>query len=119
MIDKLEYAERPWGFYQVLLEEPHYKVKKICVNPQGRLSLQRHKHRTEHWYIVEGKARIHLDKELFELEAGRSIDIPREGIHRIENCGTTRLIFIEVQQGEYLGEDDIERLSDDYGRSKG
>ena len=112
----LEHSERPWGSYQVLLEETHYKVKKICVKPGGRLSLQRHKHRSEHWYIVEGKARVHLNDQLIELEGGKSIDIPKGGIHRIENYGTTLLVFIEVQQGEYLGEDDIERLSDDYGR---
>jgi mannose-6-phosphate isomerase len=108
--------ERPWGYYTILSEEPDHKVKKICVYPSKRLSLQRHQRRSEHWYILEGDAWVTLNHEQIPLKAGHSIDIPRGAIHRIENKGPHPMSFIEVQRGDYFGEDDIERFEDDYGR---
>lgn len=108
--------QRPWGYYQVISDEPDVKVKKICVYPGKRLSLQRHQRRSEHWYVIAGQAVVTLGSHDIRLEAGRSVDIPQGFLHRIMNAGTENLVFIEVQTGSYFGEDDIERVEDDYGR---
>ncbi|MEJ5377934.1 MAG: glycosyltransferase [bacterium] len=107
---------RPWGYYQVLLDDPQHKVKRITVYPGQRLSLQRHQRRAEHWYIVAGKAVVTLNGEESRPKILESIDIPRGAWHRVANEGDEPLVFIEVQTGDYFGEDDIERLEDDYGR---
>ncbi|MGA1823610.1 MAG: glycosyltransferase [bacterium] len=107
---------RPWGYYCVLSDEDTYKAKKIVVFPGKRLSLQRHQKRSEHWHILDGKARMTLDNEQFTLVTGESVDIPKHSLHRIENIGTDELSFIEIQTGDYFGEDDIERVEDDFGR---
>jgi mannose-6-phosphate isomerase len=107
---------RPWGFFEVLSDEPDHKVKRITVFPGKRLSLQRHKKRSEHWHIVKGIALMTLDDREFEMQAGQSVDIPCRSLHRIANTGTEDVVFIEVQRGEYFGEDDIERVEDDFGR---
>lgn len=107
---------RPWGFYRVLEDTPGYKVKRIHVHPGMRLSLQRHQRRLEHWTVVEGEALVTVDDEHRSLRPGDSVDIARGTLHRIANSGTEPLVFIEVQRGEYFGEDDIERLEDDFGR---
>ena len=107
---------RPWGRFEVLHEEPKFKVKRIEIRPGQRLSLQKHFKRREHWMVVEGTAVVTLDGKDHELEEGMSIDIPCEAAHRIANPGDVPLVFIEVQQGDYFGEDDIVRLEDDYGR---
>jgi mannose-6-phosphate isomerase len=112
-----EHDRRPWGRYVVLEEGPGFKVKRIDVEPGRRLSYQRHGKRQEHWMVVAGSARVTLDGALIELGPGQTIDIPAGGAHRIENPGREVLTFIEIQRGSYLGEDDIERLADDYGRS--
>jgi mannose-6-phosphate isomerase len=112
-----EFDRRPWGSYIVLDEGSKFKVKKIDVLPGKRLSYQKHSKRAEHWFIVEGNAVVTLDDKEINLTVGQAIDIPRGSAHRVENRGTTLLVFIEVQQGEYLGEDDIQRLQDDFGRS--
>ena len=109
-------ATPPWGRWEVLTEEPHYKVKRIMVLPGHRLSYQKHFKRREHWIIVEGNALVVLDGQEIRLKAGESIDIPVEAPHRIANAGEQNLVFIEIQRGEYFGEDDIVRLQDDYGR---
>jgi mannose-6-phosphate isomerase len=114
----MEYDERPWGNYTVLDEAPGYKVKRIEVLPGKRLSYQRHARRAEHWVVVAGAGRVTLDGAEVTVPAGGAIDIPRGASHRIENPGAERLVFIEVQRGDYLGEDDIERLQDDFGRAK-
>ena len=101
----------------MLSDEEKYKAKKIVVYPGKRLSLQRHKGRAEHWYIVHGKASITLDDSQFTLMDGQSVDIPRGSIHRIENIGSEELSIIEVQTGDYFGEEDIERIEDDFGRA--
>jgi len=108
--------QRPWGFFKVLSEEGDYKVKKIVVHPGQRLSLQRHDHRSEHWYVVQGNARVTRNKEEIPLAPGQAVDIPRGSWHRAKNPGQDDLVFIEVQTGDYFGEDDIERKEDDYGR---
>ncbi|MBT4485718.1 MAG: phosphomannose isomerase type II C-terminal cupin domain [Candidatus Latescibacteria bacterium] len=109
---------RPWGNYQVLSDEPDHKVKRIVVYPGKRLSLQKHKHRAEHWYIVSGEAIVTLDERQIPLEKGSAVDIPLEAVHRIMNPGTENLVFIEVQTGDSFDEDDIERLEDDFGRAE-
>jgi mannose-6-phosphate isomerase len=107
---------RPWGSYETLAESDSYKIKIITVNPSSRLSLQRHQKRSEHWFIIEGESKVTINgKDSYGL-AGAVYDIPAGSTHRIENIGTSALIFSEVQTGTYFGEDDIERLSDDYGR---
>jgi mannose-6-phosphate isomerase len=110
------YDERPWGSFTVLDEADGYKVKRIEVLPGKRLSYQKHSRRSEHWMVVQGRAKVTLDAHEQLLNAGQTIDIPLQAAHRIENVGTDKLIFIEIQRGSYLGEDDIERLQDDYGR---
>lgn len=107
---------RPWGYYQVLSDEDDHKVKRIVVYAGKRLSLQRHKRRSEHWYIVSGKALVTLDDKEISLETDGSVDIPKGALHRIQNIGDEEVVFIEVQTGEYFGEDDIERVDDDFGR---
>lgn len=107
---------RPWGFYTVLSDEPDHKVKRIVVYPGKRLSLQRHRRRSEHWHMVNGKALVTLDDKQIPLKKGMSVDIPTGSAHRIKNTGLEDLVFIEIQQGDYFGEDDIERLEDDFGR---
>jgi mannose-6-phosphate isomerase len=109
-------ATPPWGKWEVLLDEPNYKVKRVTVLPGKRLSYQRHFKRQEHWMIVEGTALITLDGKEISLKSGEYIDIPLESAHRIANPGKTPLVFIEIQSGHYFGEDDIVRLQDDYGR---
>lgn len=108
---------RPWGYYRVLAEGASHKVKEIFVFPGQRLSLQRHSRRQEHWHVVRGKALVVLDGREIPLEAGESLEIPRGSWHRVANPGQRELLFVEVQRGEYLGEDDIERAEDDYGRA--
>ncbi|HEX4775652.1 MAG TPA: phosphomannose isomerase type II C-terminal cupin domain [Acidimicrobiia bacterium] len=112
-----EQDERPWGVYLVLEDEPTHKVKRITVRPGKRLSYQRHARRAEHWFVVGGNATVTLDGDDRALGAGDAIDIPRGSAHHIANPGEEPLVFVEVQVGDYFGEDDIERLDDDYGRA--
>ena len=113
---KSQEDHRPWGFYIVLSDEPDHKVKRIVVYPGKRLSLQRHRRRSEHWHMVSGEALVTLNDKEIRLKKSESIDIPVGAAHRIKNTGTENLVFIEIQQGDYFGEDDIERLEDDFGR---
>ena len=107
---------RPWGRYEILQESTSHKVKCIWVHPEKRLSYQRHKKRSEHWFIVSGTGRVTLNGVESIVEAGMTKDIAIGDLHRIENIGAADLIFIEVQTGTYFGEDDIERIEDDFGR---
>ena len=109
-------ARPPWGRWSVLEDGDTFKVKRIEVLPGKRLSYQKHFKRQEHWYIVSGKARVTIDGAEWLLGAGGSIDIRRGALHRIENVGKGPVVFIEVQTGEYFGEDDIVRVEDDFGR---
>ena len=116
-IEVREFDQRPWGSYTVLEEGSTFKVKRIEVLPGKRLSYQKHSQRAEHWFVVEGTAKVTLDDRDLTVVAGEAIDIPIGSAHRVENPGDENLIFIEVQRGTYLGEDDIVRLQDDFGRS--
>ncbi len=107
---------RPWGSYEVLHESGCYKVKILEVKPNARLSLQKHFHRSEHWVVISGMASVKLDHQSFELQANESTYIPKNTLHRLANYGKIPLIIIEVQVGEYVGEDDIVRVDDDFNR---
>lgn len=109
-------VQRPWGSYTVLEEGPGFKVKRVTVNPGGRLSLQMHHQRSEHWVVISGTARVTRDQEIFDLHVGESTAIPVNTKHRLENPSQETVHIIEVQNGPYLGEDDIVRFKDDYGR---
>ncbi len=116
MTDRNSDSIRPWGYYIILADETDHKVKRIVVRPGKRLSLQRHSRRSEHWHVVSGTAVVTRGVDTLELSGGDSVDIPNGAIHRIENTGTDDVVFIEVQRGDYFGEDDIERIEDDFGR---
>jgi mannose-1-phosphate guanylyltransferase/mannose-6-phosphate isomerase len=109
-------VHRPWGWYQTLDSGVSFQVKRICVNAKSRLSLQRHHRRAEHWVVVSGKATVHCDGKDTILCANQSTYIPVGASHRLENASDEPLYLIEVQSGDYLGEDDIERLEDDFAR---
>jgi mannose-1-phosphate guanylyltransferase/mannose-6-phosphate isomerase len=109
-------VQRPWGHYTVMDEGPGYKVKQIEVAPGGRLSLQSHQHRAEHWVVVQGTARVTIAADITSVASNQSIFIPAKTAHRLENQESQPLRIIEVQTGPYLGEDDIQRLDDDYRR---
>ena len=111
-----ESDERPWGRYEVLEERPGFKVKVLEVKPGSRLSLQRHAHRGEHWVVVEGIADVVCGEDQLQLGRGEHIHIPPQTNHRLGNSTNAPLAIIEVQLGDYLGEDDIVRLDDDYQR---
>ncbi|CAN5183221.1 hypothetical protein BH18ACI2_BH18ACI2_23530 [soil metagenome] len=111
------YDERPWGSFTVLDEGANYKVKRIEVLPGKRLSYQKHARRAEHWMIVQGTARFTLDDQELMVAIGQTVDIPIGAAHRVENPGPEKLIFIEIQRCDYLGEYDIVRLQDDFGRN--
>jgi mannose-6-phosphate isomerase-like protein (cupin superfamily) len=108
--------ERPWGWFEILFEEAGLKVKRIMVKPGKRLSLQSHEHRAENWVIVQGRALFTLGEETCELAPHQAVFIPAKSRHRMENPGEQELVFIEVQTGSYLGEDDITRYHDDFSR---
>ena len=107
---------RPWGYYEILAEGSGYKIKKIVVNPKGKLSLQSHKYRSEQWTIIKGTARVTLNDRVFDLVKNESIYIPVQAKHRLENCQNELLEIIEIQLGKHLKENDIERFDDVYGR---
>jgi mannose-6-phosphate isomerase len=111
-----EESVRPWGRYEVLDETENHKVKRILVSPGKRLSYQRHKYRAEHWFIVSGLGEVTVEGEVRSVAAGDSVDVAIGALHRIANIGSHELVFIEVQTGTYFGEDDIERVEDDFGR---
>ena len=111
-----ESEERPWGRYEVLEESDGYKVKRLEVKPGARLSLQRHSRRGEHWVVVTGTADVVCGDKTLRLNKGEHIHIPPHSNHRLGNSTDQALILIEVQLGDYLGEDDIVRLEDDYKR---
>jgi len=108
---------RPWGWYEVLSDNETHKVKRICVNPGQKLSLQSHQMRREFWVIIQGTGIITLGRYEEDVTPNSYFHVPVGVIHRMHNTGEEPLIFIEVQTGTYFGEDDIERFSDDYGRA--
>lgn len=113
----VERCHRPWGFYESLAMGPRFQVKRIVVIPGGQLSLQSHFHRSEHWVVVEGTAKVTVDDTVQLLGENQSVYIPLGAIHRLENEGKLPMTLIEVQTGGYLGEDDIVRYEDVYGRA--
>ncbi|MBU2591189.1 MAG: glycosyltransferase [Nitrospinae bacterium] len=118
IIEKTKREERrPWGYYEVFIDDPDHKIKRIIVYPGKRLSLQRHRRRSEHWHVIYGEAVVTLDDREIILQAGDSIDIPQGAVHRMANRGKENMALVEVQRGDYFGEDDIERLEDDFGRN--
>ena len=120
----LEIGERPWGAYYVLEDKPNFKVKKLVVKPNQRLSLQSHIHRSEHWTVVSGTATVEVRNSanpsdwVKNLGANEYAFIKAGELHRLSNTGKIDCVLIEVQCGEYTGEDDIERFEDDYNRTK-
>ena len=109
-------VQRPWGWYDSLEEADNFKVKRILVNPGASLSLQKHAYRAEHWIVVRGTAEITCADKRFSLNQNESTYIPVGAVHRLTHAGEVPLEMIEVQSGSYLGEDDIVRLEDNYGR---
>ena len=109
---------RPWGSFTILEEGRGYKIKRIEVKSGHRLSLQLHHHRSEHWIVVSGTAKVVCGDREHVLSSNQSTYVPQCTAHRLENPGVIPLVLIEVQNGEYLGEDDIVRLQDDYARAK-
>lgn len=109
---------RPWGSFTILTDEQDHKIKRIIVKPGHRLSLQRHKHRCEHWLVISGTAHVTINEAFFPVAPGESVEIGRRDVHRVQNDDSVDMVFIEIQRGDYFGEDDIERLEDDYGRKK-
>jgi mannose-6-phosphate isomerase-like protein (cupin superfamily) len=107
---------RPWGHYEVLLDADNCKVKRITVNSGGRLSLQYHHKRSEHWIVIAGTAHVTIGEDIKVVEAGESCYLPLRAKHRVQNLQSEPLVFIEVQTGTYFGEDDIVRIEDDYNR---
>ena len=112
-----KFDQRPWSDFTVLDEGTDFKVKRIEVLPGKRLSYQKHSQRAEHWVVVQGTAKVTLDDHDALIGTGETIDVAIGAAHRVENPGEDLLIFIEVQLGTYLGEDDIVRLEDDFGRA--
>jgi mannose-6-phosphate isomerase len=111
-----EHSERPWGTYDVLADSADFKVKTIEVNQGQRLSYQTHSRRSEHWFVVRGTGFVTIDGKRIDVQRGDAVDVPVGAAHRIQNTGDAPLLFVEVQHGDYFGEDDIVRLEDDYGR---
>ncbi len=111
------FETRPWGGFETLVEGPGYKVKRLVVAPGQRFSLQKHRFRAEHWVVVTGTPDVLVNDRWRRLRARRSITVPRGAWHRAENRGRVPVVIVEVQHGAYLGEDDIVRRQDDYGRA--
>ena len=109
---------RPWGWFESLAHGDGFQVKRIHVKPGAALSLQSHSHRSEHWIVVEGTAKVTIDEEIRVVTEGQSVYVPLGAVHRMENISELPIVLIEVQIGTYLGEDDIIRYEDIYGRNK-
>jgi len=114
--ETIERTQRPWGWYETVSEVAGNKIKRIQVAPGQQLSLQKHSQRAEHWVVTQGTARITLDERVFDLTVGQHCDIAIGQVHRLANLTGGVVEIVEVQFGSYLGEDDIVRLQDDYGR---
>ena len=115
--ETIERTERPWGWYETVSEVPGNKVKRIRVHPGQKLSLQKHHRRAEHWVVVSGTAQVTVGERVIDLVPGQHVDIAVGDVHRLANLTADPVEIIEVQFGDYLGEDDIVRLQDDYGRA--
>lgn len=109
-------VNRPWGSYEVIQTQPNFQIKKISVNPGNRLSLQSHKYRSEHWFILSGSGQVQIDEQIIVIGAQESVFIPVGAKHRVKALGENKLEFIEIQTGSTFDEDDIVRYEDDFGR---
>tara|TARA_X000000368_G_scaffold389421_1_gene351785 strand:- start:245 stop:1024 length:780 start_codon:yes stop_codon:yes gene_type:complete len=107
---------RPWGSFHIIAKGKGYQIKEININPGNKLSLQKHKYRSEYWQFISGKGKVFLEDSVINLKAGENIFIPKNSLHRLENYTKTNLKIIEIQIGDKLSEDDIIRVDDDYGR---
>jgi mannose-6-phosphate isomerase-like protein (cupin superfamily) len=114
---EFRHDSRPWGWFESLATGARFQVKRIVVHPGGKLSLQSHHHRAEHWIVVEGTAKVTIGETVQLLSENQSVYIPLGAVHRLENPGKVPMVLIEVQTGAYLGEDDIIRYDDIYARS--
>ena len=112
----LHIVQRPWGYYEVLDAKKIFLTKKITVFPKSKLSLQKHNYRFEHWVVLSGIATVQIENKFIKLKKNQSIDIPVKKKHRLINETNKNLVLIEVQSGSYIGEDDIERIDDEYSR---
>jgi len=108
---------RPWGSFRVIETHDSYQIKQLTVSPNSRLSLQSHEFRAEHWFVIQGRAKVEVDDKTYELSVGESVQIPTQSRHRVTALGETPLIFIEIQTGVSFDENDIVRYEDDYGRN--
>lgn len=115
-LSNCQVIQRPWGWFETVFDAASHKIKRIGVLPGQQISLQKHQHRAEHWVVVQGTAHITLGERSFDLAPGQHCDIALGQVHRLANHGDSLVEIVEVQLGDYLGEDDIVRLSDDYGR---
>jgi mannose-6-phosphate isomerase-like protein (cupin superfamily) len=113
----MPFESRPWGGFQTLEKGPGYQVKRLVVQPGHRFSLQKHRHRAEHWTVVAGTPKVTVGARSRRLRPRESVTVPRGAWHRAENVGRIPVVIVEVQFGAYLGEDDIIRKQDDYGRT--
>ncbi len=111
-----EVEKRPWGNFHIIARGNGYQIKEMNINPNNKQSLQRHKYRSEYWQVIEGHGKVYLEDSEIELKRGENIFIPQGSLHRLENDNTCNLKIIEIQIGEIISEDDIERIQDDYGR---
>ncbi len=111
-----ESEDRPWGSFQIIAKGSGYQIKEIIIKPGKKQSLQRHKNRSEYWQIISGTGLVYLEESKFKLEANDNIFIPKGDLHRLENIGHNNLILVEIQIGDKILEEDIERLEDDFGR---
>jgi len=108
---------RPWGSFTVLADTPRFKLKVLVVNPDSRLSLQRHQQREEHWFVIDGTPDVTINDDVIRAKTEQYLHIPRQAWHRLTNVSQAPVSIIELQRGDYFGEDDIERQQDDYGRA--
>ena len=110
---------RPWGEFKIVETTHFFQTKIITLKPGKRLSLQSHEHRDEHWIVVSGLGTVQINDVIYPAQANSTFFVPRNNMHRLTNTGTTDLVVVEVQTGDYFGEDDIERIEDDFGRVAG
>tara|TARA_B100001540_G_scaffold276958_1_gene264162 strand:- start:14 stop:793 length:780 start_codon:yes stop_codon:yes gene_type:complete len=108
---------RPWGNFHIIAKGNGYQIKEMNINPKNKQSLQKHKHRSEYWQVIEGQGRVFLEDSEIKLRTGDNIYIPKESLHRLENTGNQNLKIVEIQIGEIISEEDIIRIEDDYGRA--
>ena len=111
-----ETEQRPWGNFHIIAKGQGYQIKEMNINPGKKQSLQRHKNRSEYWQVIDGLGMVYLEDSKFKLEKNDNIFIPQGDLHRLENIGNNLLTVVEIQVGEKISEDDIERIEDDFGR---